>query len=299
MISGSKPLTLAGVLRPSVAAAARAALRSAAKRPLGAAGMFMLVVVALVALLAPVLAGHDVNAQDYRQRLQGPSLTHLMGTDEFGRDLWARVAYGSRVSLLVGVAAVALGSLGGLALGLAGGYAGGAVDELLQRLVEVVLSLPGVLLALALMATLGSGVDKVVLALSIVYLPVTLRVVRASVLSVKENAYIEAARAVGAGSLRIVLRHVLPNAAPVYLVLASGLLGSAVLTEATLSFLGLGVPPPLPSWGRLLSSSVAQYARTAPWMVVFPGIAITWLVLAFNLVGDALRDAWDPRLRGR
>ncbi len=273
-------------------------LRTAVTRPLGALGLFMVLLVVVVALTAPLAARHDPNDQDYTVRLQAPSLSHPLGTDEFGRDLWARVAYGSRISLQVSILAVLAGTTLGLALGTVSGYFGGGVDSLLQRLVEVMMSLPGILLALALVAVLGSGVDKVIIALSIMYLPWTLRVVRASVLSVKRNVYIDAARSIGAGPIRIMVRHVIPNVTAPYLILASSLLGNAILTEASLSFLGLGVPPPVPSWGRMLADSVAQHARSAPWMVVFPGMAITWLVLGFNLVGDALRDAWDPRLRG-
>ena len=274
-----------------------ASLRAVVSRPLGALGLFMVLSVIVLALIAPLVARHAPNDQDYRMRLESPSLSHPMGTDEFGRDLWARVAHGSRISLQVGFIAVAVGTTFGLLLGILSGYLGGITDNLLQRLVEVTMSLPGILLALALVAVMGSGVDKVVIALSIMYTPWTLRVIRASVLSVKRNAYIDAARAIGVGPLRIMTRHILPNVSAPYLILASSLLGNAILTEASLSFLGLGVPPPSPSWGRMLADSVAQYARSAPWMVVFPGLAITWLVLGFNLVGDALRDAWDPRLR--
>jgi len=257
----------------------------------------MVLLVVVIALTAPLTTQYGPNHQDYTVRLQAPSLSHLMGTDEFGRDLWARIAYGSRISLQVSILAVLAGTTFGLALGTVSGYFGGLVDSLLQRLVEVMMSLPGILLALALVAVLGSGVDKVIIALSIMYLPWTLRVIRASVLSVRRNIYIDAAQSIGAGPIRIMVRHVVPNVTAPYLILASSLLGNAILTEASLSFLGLGVPPPVPSWGRMLADSVAQYARSAPWMVVFPGMAITWLVLGFNLVGDALRDAWDPRLR--
>ena len=272
-------------------------LRAAVSRPLGALGLFMVLLVVVIALTAPLTTQYGPNDQDYTVRLQAPSLSHLMGTDEFGRDLWARIAYGSRISLQVSILAVLAGTTFGLALGTVSGYFGGVVDSLLQRLVEVMMSLPGILLALALVAVLGSGVDKVIIALSIMYLPWTLRVIRASVLSVRRNIYIDAAQSIGAGPIRIMVRHVVPNVTAPYLILASSLLGNAILTEASLSFLGLGVPPPVPSWGRMLADSVAQYARSAPWMVVFPGMAITWLVLGFNLVGDALRDAWDPRLR--
>ena len=273
-------------------------LRFILRKPLGALGAFMLASVILAALFAPLAARYDTNAQDYQRRLEGPSLSHFMGTDEFGRDLWARVVHGSRISLLVGFASVLVGATIGLALGVFSGYTGGIVDDVMQRVVEVMLSLPGIFLALALVATLGSGLDKLIIALIFIYVPRTLRVIRGAVLSVKQNSYIDAAKAVGVRPLRIMSRHILPNVMAPYLILASGLLANAILIEATLSYLGLGVPPPHPSWGRMLANSVAQYAAAAPWMVIFPGLAITWLVLGFNLLGDTIRDAWDPRLRG-
>ena len=273
-------------------------LRFILRKPLGALGAFMLASVILAALFAPLAARYDTNAQDYQRRLEGPSLSHFMGTDEFGRDLWARVVHGSRISLMVGFASVLVGATIGLALGVFSGYAGGIVDDVMQRVVEVMLSLPGIFLALALVATLGSGLDKLIIALILIYVPRTLRVIRGAVLSVKQNSYIDAAKAVGARPMRIMSRHILPNVMAPYLILASGLLANAILIEATLSYLGLGVPPPHPSWGRMLANSVAQYAAAAPWMVIFPGLAITWLVLGFNLLGDTIRDAWDPRLRG-
>ena len=268
------------------------------RKPLGVLSAFMLCSVILAALFAPLVARYDTNAQDYQRRLEGPSTSHFMGTDEFGRDLWARVVHGSRISLLVGFASVLIGATIGLALGVFSGYTGGIVDDVIQRVVEVMLSLPGIFLALALVATLGSGVDKLIIALIFIYAPRTLRVIRGAVLSTKQNSYIDAAKAVGARPLRIMSRHILPNVMAPYLILASGLLANAILIEATLSYLGLGVPPPHPSWGRMLANSVAQYAAAAPWMVIFPGLAITWLVLGFNLLGDTIRDAWDPRLRG-
>ena len=268
------------------------------RKPLGVLSAFMLCSVILAALFAPLVARYDTNAQDYQRRLEGPSTSHFMGTDEFGRDLWARVVHGSRISLLVGFASVLIGATIGLALGVFSGYTGGIVDDVIQRVVEVMLSLPGIFLALALVATLGSGVDKLIIALIFIYVPRTLRVIRGAVLSTKQNSYIDAAKAVGARPLRIMSRHILPNVMAPYLILASGLLANAILIEATLSYLGLGVPPPHPSWGRMLANSVAQYAAAAPWMVIFPGLAITWLVLGFNLLGDTIRDAWDPRLRG-
>ncbi len=274
-------------------------LRFAKKQPLGAAGLVMVVVVIVLAVFAPDVSNGTPNTDDYSARLKPPSASHWFGTDDFGRDLWTRMVYGARVSLEVGFIAVFTGSTLGLVLGVVTGYLGAGVDTIAQRIVEIMLSIPGLLLALALMATLGPGVDKVIIALAILYVPRTLRVVRGTVLSIKENVYIEAARTVGASPLRVMFRHVLPNVMAPYLIIASSLLGAAILTEATLSFLGLGVPPPHASWGRMLASSVATYAVSAPWMVIVPGLGITWLVLGFNLLGDSLRDVWDPRLRGR
>ena len=268
------------------------------KQPTGSAGLAMVVSIVFLAVLANVVGRYDPFDQDYTQRLIGPSVSHFMGTDDFGRDLWARIVHGSRISITVGFVAVFTGSVLGLVLGVISGYMGGWVDNVFQRFTEVMLSIPGLLLALALMATLGSGVEKVIFALSIGYVPRTLRVMRGTVLSVKENVYIDASRAIGAAPMRIMFRHVLPNVMAPYLIIATSLLGTAILAEATLSFLGLGVPPPIPSWGRMLAGSVARYATSAPWLVIFPGLAITWLVLGFNLFGDALRDVWDPRLRG-
>lgn len=268
------------------------------KQPVGAAGLFMVLLIILMAVFAPLIQRYELNDQDYTRRFQGPGLEHFMGTDNFGRDLWARIVGGSRISVQVGFIAVFTGSTLGLVLGVISGYIGGSTDNFLQRLTEIMLAFPGLLLALALMATLGSGVDKVIIAISVGYIPRTLRVMRGTVLSTKENVYVDAARAIGATPVRVMARHILPNVMAPYLIIATSLLSTAILAEATLSFLGLGVPPPHPSWGRMLSGAVAEYAVTAPWLVIFPGLAITWLVLGFNLFGDALRDVWDPRLRG-
>lgn len=270
------------------------------KQPLGAIGLFMVILVILTGLFADVIGRYDPTLDNYLERLLPPgSWEHFFGTDDFGRDLWARVVHGSRVSLAVGFISVFTGSMFGLIAGVATGYFGGKADSITQRIVEIMLAFPGLLLALALMATLGSGVDKVILAISILYIPRTLRVMRGTVLSVKENVYIEAARSIGASPSRIIFRHILPNVMAPYLIIASSLLGAAILIEATLSFLGFGIPPPHASWGRMLAGSASKYAMTAPWMVIFPGLAITWIVLGFNLFGDALRDVWDPRLRSR
>ena len=268
------------------------------KNPLGAIGLFMVMTIVMLGVFVPVFQRYDPIYQDAALRLQAPSLAHFFGTDEFGRDLWSRIVGGARLSLTVAFAAVAIGSGGGLILGIISGYFGGIVDNIFQRVVEVSLSIPGLLLALALMSAFGPGIDKVIFAIGIGAIDRVTRIMRGSVLSVKENVYIEAAHAIGASHSRIMFRHIMPNIMAPFLIVASSSLGGAILAESTLSFLGLGVPPPHPSWGRMLSGSVAQYAMTAPWMVVFPGLAITWLVLGFNFFGDALRDVWDPRLRG-
>ena len=268
--------------------------------PIGFIGLFMVTVIVFLAIGADVFSFVDPNEGDFRVRLEGPSRDHWFGTDNLGRDQWSRIVHGARLSVIVGFASVGFGTLVGLAVGVSAGYMGGRLDSLSQRIVEIMLSLPDLLMALVLVATLGSGPDKVVLALAIIFIPSTVRVVRGTVLSAKENMYVDAARALGASQFRIMFRHILPNVTATYLVLASSFLGVAVLIEATLSFLGLGVPPPQASWGRMLSGSVRDFAVTAPWMVIFPGLAISWLVIGFNLFGDALRDIWDPRLgRGR
>ena len=273
-------------------------LKTLRRHPIGLIGLVMLLVVLILALGAPVLDRYDSNEADYRVRLQSPSADHWLGTDELGRDLWSRMVHGARLSVTLAFISVIVGSMVGFLLGVASGYLGGTFDNITQRLVEIMLSFPALLLALALMSTLGAGIDKVIIALAIIYIPRTLRIIRGTVLSVKQNTYVEAARAVGVPTTRIMLRHIVPNVMAIYLIIASSLLGGAVLIEASLSFLGLGVPPPHPSWGRMLSGSARTYAVTAPWMVIVPGLAITWLIVGFNLFGDALRDIWDPRLRG-
>ena len=279
-------------------------LRFCRRRQLGALGLFIVVVVVVVGAFAGfgnahIIAQQDPYVQDYTVRLQGPSLSHWLGTDEFGRDLYSRVVYGARISLIVAFWAVGIGTTIGFLLGIVSGYLGGWIDAVLQRVSEIIFSFPAILLAMALVAVLGSGLDKVIIALSVVFTPIALRTIRGTVLSVKQNVYIEAARSVGAGPIRIMFRHILPNVTATYLIIASVQLGSAILIEATLSFLGVGVPPPHPSWGRMLSGGAQSYVMVAPWLVIFPGMAITLLVLGFNLFGDALRDIWDPKLRGR
>jgi peptide/nickel transport system permease protein len=267
-------------------------------RPLGALSIGLIAALVVLALLAPVLTPYDPLAQDASAQAKSPSAAHPLGTDYLGRDVLSRVIIGVRPSLGVGLVSVAIALVAGSTLGLVSGYLGGTVDLVLQRVVDVLLTLPGLVLALALLAIVGTGFASLIGVIAVVLSPGIARVVRSATLVVTAAGYIESARAIGAGDARIVVRHVLPNTLATILVLASLNLGNAILFEAALSFLGLGVQPPQPSWGNMLSGPARAYFEVAPWMAVFPGIAVSLSVLGFNLLGDTLRDAFDPRLRG-
>ena len=266
---------------------------------LGVIGSVIVLILLLVAVFASFVATTDPLTLDASARLGSPSSQHWFGTDHLGRDTYSRVVYGARVSLTISIIAVALGGSIGVCLGLTSAYFGGWVDLITQRAVDSLLSFPTVVLALAIVSVLGASTLNVILAIAIVIIPTFARVVRAAALTIMAGQYVEAARAVGASHSRLILRYLLPNCAATIIVLATVALGNAVLAEASLSFLGLGTPPPTPSWGNMLSGPAQQFVRTAPWMAVFPGLAISLLVLSFNLAGDALRDATDPRFRGR
>lgn len=271
--------------------------RVIAKRPLGAFGALLIILLVLVAVLADVLAPYDPEIGDFLAVSNAPSSAHVMGTDGFGRDILSRIIHGARISLQVGIIAVAIATTIGTIVGLVSGYMGGWVDAVIQRLIEVVQAFPGLVLALALVAGLGPDIKNVMIAVGIATSPGLARIVRGAVLGVKNNLYVEAARATGATGPRIVLWHILPNVAAPIIVVATAGLGGAILIEASLSFLGLGAPPPAPSWGSMLNDSRLAVGA-AWWSAVYPGIAISLAVFGFNLLGDALRDAWDPRLRG-
>jgi peptide/nickel transport system permease protein len=267
------------------------------RNPLGAAGGVLMVLLLLAAVLAEVLATHNPIRTSSRV-LVAPGSEFWLGTDNLGRDLWSRVMYGSRISLVVGGASTLLGALVGGLVGLLSGYVGGKTDLVTQRLMDVMQALPILVLALVMAAALGPSLTNTIIAISVVIAPRAARVVRSSVLAIREFAYIEAARALGVGHARVAFRHILPNTFGPFIVLVTAQLGGAILAEAALSFLGLGIPEPYPSWGRMLSIAAAEYANKAPWLVIYPGAAISLAVFGTNLLGDALRDTLDPRLRG-
>ena len=259
-------------------------------------GSLVILVLCLLALLAPVIAPTDPYGMDMTVRLRPPSAAHVLGTDDFGRDLLSRLIWGARLSLAVGVSSVLLALLVGVGIGLVSGYAGGWADLVLMRLVDIFLAFPPILLALTFVAALGANERNVAIALGLTFWTTYARLVRASALALRDLEYVQSARVLGAGSLRILLRHVLPNLIGPVIVVATLGLGVAITSEAALSFLGLGAQPPTPSWGATLTFGL-QYLRQAPWMATFPGLAIMLAVLGFNLLGDGLRDALDPRMR--
>ena len=271
--------------------------RFAKGKPLGALGGVVVLALMLIALLAPVLATTDPVAQDANNILLSPGAGHWLGTDNLGRDLWRRIAHGARVSLGVGFVSIALGSaIGGLA-GLVGGYYGRLADAVLQQVSDALMSFPTLVLALGIVAILGASATNVVVAIALVQAPRVARVVRSQALAVKSTEYVAASRLVGAGSVHIMVRHVLPHCLAPFIVIFTNALGIAIVLEASLSFLGLGVPAPEPSWGGMLAGPGRDYFNVAPWMAIWPGLAIALSVYGFNLLGDALRDVLDPRQR--
>src|SRR5215208_4792987 len=265
--------------------------------PLGAAGGVIVTNFAAMALFAPWITQFDPTATDPRVSLAYPSAAHVLGADFMGRDTWSRIVYGARISLAVGLGSTGLGCLFGVTIGLMSGYFGGWYDLIVQRVMDMMQSLPLLVMALVMTAALGPSLPNTIIAISIPLVPTVARVIRSNTLMLRKMPYVEAARAVGMNEFSIALRHVLPNTLAPLIVLATAQLGSTILVEAALSFLGLGVPEPHPSWGRMLSESAAEYVRVAPWLVIFPGAAISLAVFGTNLLGDALRDILDPRQR--
>ena len=267
------------------------------RRPLGAIGAAVILLMFAAALAAPLIAPYDPVQVDFAAMLSPPSAEHWLGTDSFGRDVLSRLIYGSQTALIVGFGASLLGATIGALIGVASAYFGGRIDLILQRIMDVLLSFPLIILALALVAILGNSIPNLIIAIMIPMVPRCALVIRSSALSIREMPYVDAARAAGFGHSRIILRHMMPNVMASYLVMLTAFLGQAILLEASLSFLGLGVQEPLPAWGLMLRGAAVEFAETAPWMAIFPGVAISLAVFAFNLFGDSLRDALDPRLR--
>lgn len=265
---------------------------------LAGTGLAILSFVCLGALFSPLLAPYNPNDQDYLALTQGPSAAHWFGTDDLGRDVLSRLIYGTRVSLQVGIIAVGIAVTVGVSLGLLAGYAGGLTDTVITRFTDAVQAFPGLILALAITAALGPGIGNAMIAIGFVSTPAMARLTRGQTLSIREREFVEAARVLGVPPLRIMARHIWPNVTAPIIVQATLLVASAIVTEASLSFLGVGVQPPTASWGAMLRTG-SQYLEVAPWMAFVPGIAIFLTVLAFNFVGDGLRQALDPRLRGR
>src|SRR5256884_6264181 len=276
---------------------AQALWRTMKKKPLGAVSAALLAVIVLMAIFADVLAPYDPLAAQPEIRLAAPSWAHPFGTDDIGRDVFSRVIHGSRISLWVGLLAVGIGTLIGTIIGLVSGYWEGRLDMILQRVMDALMTLPGLILALAIASVLKPSTPTARLAIAVVIIPGNSRIVRGAVLSAKQNRFVEAGQAIGCRDLRIIATHILPNVTAPILIIASIWLGNAILIEASLSYLGVGTQPPTPSWGLMLSSTGRAFLEQAPWLAIFPGLAISLAVLAFNLFGDTLRDAWDPKLR--
>lgn len=268
--------------------------RQVRRQPLASTGGFIVLGLIAVGVLAPLVAPFDPIAQDPYHRLQAPSATHPMGTDEFGRDVLSRVVFGARISMRIGLICISIALTAGTAMGLLSGYCGGIADTVVMRVVDVMLAFPSILLAIAIVAVTGPGIDNVMVAVSIVLVPQFARLVRAAALTVRETAYVQASRALGAGDLRIALATVLPNCLAPLIVQASLSLATAILDAAGLSFLGLGAQPPTPEWGAMLNGG-RDLLLTAPWVMTFPGLAIFTVALGLNLLGDGLRDILDPK----
>jgi peptide/nickel transport system permease protein len=267
------------------------------RQPLGAAGGLIVVAMIFLAVFANFLTPYDPEAASWEYQLTAPNAQFLLGTDHFGRDILTRIIYGARTALFVGFTAAFVGATLGLVLGVASAYFSGTFDIIVQRVVDVVLAFPLIILALVVVAAFGTAIQYVVIAITIPFVPQCARVVRSNALAIREIPYVDAARALGFSHTRIILRHMVPNVMAPYLIMITAFMGQAILLEASLSFLGLGVQEPIPAWGLMLQGGAEEFAESAPWIAIFPGIAISLAVFGFNLFGDALRDVLDPKLR--
>ena len=271
----------------------------ARKQPLGTAGAIIVLVMIVAAIFAHWLTSYDPLANDFSALSEPPGAEHWLGTDQFGRDLLTRIVFGARTALVVGFVSAFAGATIGLVLGVASAYFGGRFDLGFQRVMDIFMAFPLIIMALAVVSIFGTGVQNVILAITIPFIPRCARVVRSSALAIREIPYIDAARTCGYSNTRIILRHMVPNVMAPYLIMITAFAGQAILLEASLSYLGLGVQEPTPAWGLMLQGGAEEYAESAPWMAIFPGLAITLAVFGFNLFGDAVRDVLDPKLRTR
>ncbi len=275
------------------------AVKMARKQPVGVAGLSVVILMIFASIFAPYLTPYDPVNNQYEFILTSPGGEFWLGTDQFGRDILTRIIYGARTALFVGFVAASIGAVGGLVLGVASAYFGGAFDLFFQRVMDVFMAFPLIILALAVVATLGPGTENVIIAITIPFIPQCARVVRSNALAIREIPYVDAARALGFGHARIILRHMAPNVMAPFLILFTAFVGQAILLEASLSYLGMGVQEPTPAWGLMLQGGAEEYAESAPWVAIWPGVAISLAVFGFNLFGDAVRDTLDPRLRSR
>ena len=275
------------------------AKRFCQRQKLGTFGLFLVIVMTIAGFTAELIAPYSPTANDFASMMEPPSLSHWLGTDQFGRDLLSRIIYGARTALIVGLSSALVGGSAGLVLGVGSAYFGGKADLILQRIFDIIMAFPLIILALAVVSIFGTGVQNVIFAITIPLIPRCARVVRASALAIREVPYVDAARACGYGHMRIIMMHMAPNVMAPFLIMITAFVGQAILAEASLSYLGLGVQEPVPAWGLMLQGGAEEYASTAPWIAIFPGLAIMLSVLGINLFGDALRDALDPKLRDR
>ncbi len=274
-------------------------LRFCTRQPLGTFGLVLVLIIAVTGLSAELIAPYNPTANDFGAMTEAPSASHWLGTDQFGRDLLSRIIYGARTALIVGLSSAFVGGSLGLVLGVASAYVGGMIDMIMQRVFDVVMAFPLIIMALAIVSIFGTGVQNVIIAITIPLIPRCARVVRSAALVIREVPYVDAARACGFSAWRIILRHMVPNVMAPFLIMVTAFVGQAILAEASLSYLGLGVQEPVPAWGLMLQGGAEEYASTAPWIAIFPGVAIMLSVLGINLFGDALRDTLDPKLRDR
>jgi peptide/nickel transport system permease protein len=269
------------------------------RKPLGAAGAIIVIIMMLMAIFAGFLTPYDPVQNSLAEMTVAPSFAHWLGTDQFGRDLLARIIYGARTALFVGFSSAFAGGFIGLVLGVGSAYFGGRIDLIFQRVMDIFMAFPLIIMALAVVSIFGTGAQNVIIAITIPFIPRCARVVRSSALAIREVPYIDAARANGFSHARIILRHMVPNVMAPFLIMLTSFVGQAILLEASLSYLGLGVQEPTPAWGLMLQGGAEEYALSAPWMAIFPGLAITLAVFGFNLFGDAARDVLDPKMRSR